>query len=43
LGGFEAMRQSMLALIGKGKPYEAHPAYWAPFIIVGEGAAARSR
>jgi CHAT domain-containing protein len=27
----------MLALIGKGESYEAHPAYWAPFVVVGEG------
>ena len=37
----EAIRQSMLALIGNGKPYEAHPAFWAPFVVVGEGGAAR--
>src|SRR5262245_19865830 len=24
-----------------GKPQEAHPAYWAPFVVVGEGAAVR--
>jgi CHAT domain-containing protein/tetratricopeptide (TPR) repeat protein len=41
IGRAEAMRQSMLALIDNGKPHEAHPAYWAPFIIVGEGGAAR--
>lgn len=29
----------MLALIDKGEPHEAHPTYWAPFIVVGEGAA----
>jgi hypothetical protein len=29
----------MLALIDKGEPNEAHAAYWAPFIVVGEGAA----
>jgi hypothetical protein len=29
----------MLALIDKGKPHEAHPAYWAPFVVVGEGGA----
>lgn len=29
----------MLTLIDKGEPREAHPAYWAPFIVVGEGAA----
>ena len=37
LGRAEAMRQSMLALIDKGGP-EAHPAFWAPFVVVGEGA-----
>ena len=37
IGRAEAMRRSMLALIDQGKPYEAHPAYWAPFVVVGEG------
>ena len=37
----EALRRAMLAMIDKGKPQEAHPAYWAPFVVVGEGAAAR--
>jgi CHAT domain-containing protein/tetratricopeptide (TPR) repeat protein len=32
-GRAEALRRAMLALIDKG----AHPAYWAPFIVVGEG------
>jgi CHAT domain-containing protein len=41
VGRAEAMRRSMLALIEKGAPHEAHPAYWAPFVVVGEGAAAR--
>jgi CHAT domain-containing protein len=36
LGRAEAFRQSMLALIEEGKP----PAYWAPFVVVGEGGAA---
>ena len=40
LGRAEAMRQSMLALIDKGTPQEAHPAFWAPFIVVGEGGVA---
>jgi CHAT domain-containing protein len=39
VGRAEAMRQSMLALIDNGAPYESHPAIWAPFIVVGEGAA----
>jgi len=29
----------MLAMIDTGKPLEAHPAFWAPFVVVGEGAA----
>jgi CHAT domain-containing protein/tetratricopeptide (TPR) repeat protein len=39
IGRAEAMRQSMIALIDRGETYEAHPAFWAPFIVVGEGAA----
>jgi CHAT domain len=38
VGRAEAMRRSMLALIDKGEPHEAHPAYWAPFVVVGESA-----
>jgi hypothetical protein len=30
----------MLALIDKGATFEAHPAHWAPFVLVGEGASA---
>ncbi len=37
-GRAEALQRSMLALIEKGDAREAHPAYWAPFIVVGEGA-----
>jgi CHAT domain-containing protein len=34
----EALRRSMLALMAnKDKPYFAHPAFWAPFVVVGEG------
>ena len=40
VGRAEAMRRSMLALIDKGEPHEAHPALWAPFVVVGEGAPA---
>jgi CHAT domain-containing protein/tetratricopeptide (TPR) repeat protein len=36
-GRAEAMRQSMLALIHTGTPQEAHPAFWGPFVVVGEG------
>ncbi len=38
VGRAEALRRAMLAMIDKGKPLEAHPAFWAPFIVVGEGA-----
>jgi CHAT domain-containing protein len=41
VGRAEAMRQSMLALIDKGTADETQPAYWAPFVVVGEGAAAK--
>jgi hypothetical protein len=27
----------MLALIDTGKPQDAHPSVWAPFVVVGEG------
>ncbi|MBI3373963.1 MAG: CHAT domain-containing protein [Betaproteobacteria bacterium] len=34
----EALRRSMLALMQtKDKPHYAHPAFWAPFVVVGEG------
>jgi CHAT domain-containing protein len=39
IGRPEALRRAMLALIDKGEPKDAHPAYWAPFVVVGEGAA----
>jgi CHAT domain-containing protein/tetratricopeptide (TPR) repeat protein len=36
-GRAEALRRSMLDLIKRGEPHEAHPAFWAPFVLVGEG------
>jgi CHAT domain-containing protein len=36
-GRAEALRRSMLSMIDTGKAYEAHPAFWAPFVLVGEG------
>jgi CHAT domain-containing protein/tetratricopeptide (TPR) repeat protein len=39
VGRAEALRRAMLAMIDNGRPGEAHPAYWAPFVVVGEGAA----
>jgi len=41
IGRAEALRRSMLAMIDKGEPFEARPAYWAPFVLVGEGGAGR--
>jgi CHAT domain-containing protein len=41
VGRAEALRRAMLAQIDKGEPHEAHPANWAPFVVVSEGAAAR--
>jgi CHAT domain-containing protein len=41
IGRAEAFRISMRDLIDKGTPAEAHPTSWAPFVVVGEGAAAR--
>ena len=41
-GKAEALRQSMLAMIDTpARPELAHPLYWAPFVVVGEGGAAR--
>ena len=40
----EALRQGMLALMNGGQgpsAYFAHPFAWAPFFLVGEGAAIR--
>jgi CHAT domain-containing protein/tetratricopeptide (TPR) repeat protein len=41
IGRAEALRRSMLSMITSGKDYEAHPAFWAPFVLVGEGGAER--
>ena len=39
----EALRRSMMALMTTpGKPLYAHPAFWAPFVVVGEGALRRN-
>jgi CHAT domain-containing protein/tetratricopeptide (TPR) repeat protein len=40
VGRAEAMRRAMLALIQSGTQ-EAHPSFWAPFAVVGEGAASK--
>ena len=41
VGRSEALRRAMLAIIDNGAKDEKHPSYWAPFVVVGEGAAAR--
>ena len=33
----EAHRQAMMAMIDTGPVQNAHPALWAPFVVVGEG------
>jgi CHAT domain-containing protein/tetratricopeptide (TPR) repeat protein len=37
LGRAEALRRAMLAMIDGNKAEYAHPSYWAPFVVVGEG------
>ena len=32
----EAHRQAMMAMIDSGPAHNAHPALWAPFVVVGE-------
>ncbi len=40
LGRAEALRRAMLGTMNDASnPYYAYPAYWAPFVVVGEGAA----
>ena len=41
IGRSEALRRAILGMIDAGRPQQAHPAYWAPFVVVGEGAASR--
>jgi len=37
IGRSEALRRSMNELITKGSSEDAHPAMWAPFVLVGDG------
>jgi CHAT domain-containing protein len=41
IGRAEALRRSMQLMLETGKEDEAHPAVWAPFVVVGEGGATR--
>jgi CHAT domain-containing protein len=41
IGRSEAFRISMREAIKKGALWQAHPSQWAPFVVVGEGAAGR--
>ena len=41
IGRAEALRRAMASMIASDDPRLAHPSYWAPFIVVGEGAVAR--
>ncbi|MFP6697206.1 MAG: hypothetical protein VCF08_09930 [Alphaproteobacteria bacterium] len=39
MGRSEALRHSMFKLAANDNhPHWAHPAFWAPFVVVGEGA-----
>ena len=38
IGAAEALRRSMLELIQDDETMYAHPMFWAPFMVVGEGA-----
>lgn len=38
VGRAEGLRRAMISLIDGGNAAEAHPAYWAPFVVVGDGA-----
>ena len=43
-GRAEALRRAMLTLLhGENDPLSAHPSVWAPFVLVGDGAAAIER
>jgi len=41
IGRAEALKRSMLSLMNSpDKPHYAHPMFWAPFVVVGEGGTA---
>ena len=42
IGRAGALRQAMLSLVNEGER-AWHPAYWAPFVVVGEGSSANTQ
>jgi CHAT domain-containing protein len=44
IGRSEALRRAMVAMIeDTGDQWNAYPAFWAPFVVVGEGCTAAQR
>jgi CHAT domain-containing protein/tetratricopeptide (TPR) repeat protein len=41
IGRAQALRRAMASLIDAGDGVRAHPRYWAPFVLVGEGGSGR--
>ena len=41
VGRAEALRRAMLAMIDGNDAKQAHPSFWAPFVVVGEGGIGR--
>jgi CHAT domain-containing protein len=37
VGKAEALRESMGEIVERGSAAKAHPSYWAPFVLVGDG------
>ncbi len=37
IGRVEATRQPVIAMIDRAPAAQAHPAFWCPFVVVGEG------
>ncbi len=41
IGQSEALRRAIVRIVETGLSEQTHPAYWAPFVVVGEGTEAR--
>jgi CHAT domain-containing protein len=37
IGRAEALRRAMLDIVDNADPVGAHPSYWAPFVVIGDG------